>query len=55
MLTVAGRANRREAGILLGEQAADGLARLLGEHVEVGVLKTAKDGSITAYGGAVQL
>ena len=28
-----GRANRREAGILFGEQADDGLDRLLGEHV----------------------
>lgn len=46
-----GRANRREAGILFGEQADDGLARLLGEHVEIAVLKTGKDGSITATGG----
>lgn len=45
------RANRREAGILFGEQADDELARLLGEHVEIAVLKTGKDGSITATGG----
>ena len=44
-------ANRREAGILFGEQADDGLAGLLGEHVEIAVLKTGKDGSITATGG----
>jgi sugar/nucleoside kinase (ribokinase family) len=44
-------ANRREAGILFGEQADDRPARLLVEHVEIGVLKTGKDGSITATDG----